>query len=77
MADATFIDNYLGLIKNLSPEIKIDIIEKLMKSLRRDFTGKNKTLIDSCGAWESEKSADEIILELRNSRTFSRKTERL
>jgi phosphoheptose isomerase len=75
--NTTFIDNYLGLIKNLSPEIKIDIIEKLMKSLKHDFKGSNKTLKDSFGAWKSEKSADEIISELRNSRTFKREIESL
>ena len=60
-ANATFIDNYLGL----------------MKSLKRDFKDDNKTIEDSFGAWKSEKSADEIISELRNSRTFKREIESL
>ena len=61
----TFIETYFGLIKNLSPDIKQDIIEKLSQTLKSDLTKKKPSMKDSYGAWQSEKSADEIIMELR------------
>ncbi|NOX86278.1 MAG: hypothetical protein GXO86_09995 [Chlorobi bacterium] len=70
--NSKFINNYFDLIKNLSLEQKLDIIEKLTKTIKGDIVRKTKTLKKAFGAWKSEKSADEIINELRNSRHFNR-----
>lgn len=57
---------YYSMLKNLSPDIKLEIIEKLSHSMRTSKKRKSKISVDSLyGSWESEKSADEIIKELR------------
>jgi len=73
----TLINGYLRLLKNLGPESKLDLIEKLTKSLRLDLTSKRKSLKSAFGAFKSDQSADELIQELRDSRTFKRNIEEL
>ena len=75
--NTNFIETYFGLLKNLSPDIKLDIIGKLSKTIKSDLNEQNKSLKDSFGAWQSDKSADEIITELRESRNFNRHIEAL
>ncbi len=71
----SLIDGYLQLLHNLSPNNKLDLISKLSLSLKTDITDKRKSFKKSFGAFESEKSADEIITEIRKSRTFNRQIE--
>ena len=69
-------DNFFGLIKNLSVEVKLDLINKIKKSLK---ASKKETADDSWkelfGAWQSEESAEEIIEDLRASRHTNRHIE--
>jgi hypothetical protein len=76
-ADLKFnlIDNYLGLLYNLSPDSKLELISKLSDSLKGSTKHSKKSLSDLYGAFISKKSADEIITELKNSRNFNRKIE--
>jgi hypothetical protein len=78
-ADLKFnlIDSYLGLLSNLSPDSKLELISKLSDSLKGSRKPSKKSLNDLYGAFISKKSADEIITELKNSRNFDRKTEQL
>ena len=64
--NTSLIDNYFGLIKNLSPEVKLDLIERITKTMRNK-TNEKKLLKNAFGAWNSKKSADEIINELRSN----------
>ena len=75
--NTALIESYFGLIRNLSPEIKLDLIAKLTRTLKGDFATENKSIKSAFGAWESDKSADEIILELREDRSFGRQLESL
>ncbi|AOR29330.1 hypothetical protein OAD49_01635 [Flavobacteriaceae bacterium] len=75
--NTALLDNYFGLIKNLSPEIKINLIEKIAKTLKGNVTSSNSSLTDAFGAWKSKKSADEILIELRDHRNFDRQIEAL
>ncbi len=72
--NTSLIESYFGLIKNLSPELKLDLIDKLTKTLKSDLNKKN-TLKNSFGAWKSTKSADDIVNELRENRSFNREIE--
>ncbi len=78
-ADLKFnlIDSYLGLLSNLSPDSKLELISKLSDSLKGSKRPTDKSIIDLYGAFISKKSADEIITELKDSRNFNRKTEGL
>jgi len=70
------IDSYLGLLENLSPDNKLELISKLSDSLKssKKQTEKNsdKSLDDLCGAFIFDKSSDDLISDLKNSRNFNR-----
>jgi hypothetical protein len=71
------IDSYLGLLENLSPDNKLELISKLSDSLKssKKQTEKNsdKSLDDICGAFIFDKSSDELISDLKSNRNFNRK----
>jgi hypothetical protein len=71
------IDSYLGLLENLSPDNKLELISKLSDSLKssKKPTEKNsdKSLDDLSGAFIFDKSSDELIRELKENRNFNRK----
>ena len=71
----TLIDGYLQLLNNLSPGSKLDLISRLTLSVKTDFSDKKTSFYQAFGAWKSDKTADEIIEELRNSRMFNRQIE--
>lgn len=71
------IDTYLRLLNSLSPDNKLELIFKLSDSLKASEQRSKKSLKDLFGAFESEKTADEIIGEMNGSRNFNRKTEEL
>lgn len=74
--NTTLIEGYLQLLENLSPGNKLDLISKLTLSVKTDVTDKKKKSFEkSFGAFESTKSAEEIIAELNSSRMFDRQTE--
>jgi hypothetical protein len=62
LADACF-----GFLKHLKREQKIQVVYELV----RDIADCQKF----CGAWKSEKNAEEIISEIRNARLSSREIE--
>ena len=73
--DITIIEGYLQLLDNLSPSSKLDLISRLTESVKSDLTDKKSSFQNAFGAFESEKSAEEIIEEIRSSRTFTRQIE--
>ena len=75
--NTTLIEGYLRLLDNLSPNSKLDLISKLTLSVKTDITDRKKHFFKAFGAWESKKSAEEIINDIRSSRTFNRQTEQL
>jgi hypothetical protein len=73
--NTTLVDNYFRLLNSLSRENKIKLIAKLSNSII-DVLPENENAIDKFfGAFKSEKSAEEIIKEIRDSRTFNRTIE--
>ena len=75
--NTTLIEGYLRLLENLSPSNKLDLISKLTDSVKTDITDRKKHFYKAFGAWESKQSADQIISDIRNSRTFNRQIEAL
>ena len=74
-ASTSLIDNYFGLLNGLSKENKLRLIAKLSNSMA-DEVVKNEDKIDQYfGAFISDKSAEEIIKEIRESRNFNRSVE--
>jgi hypothetical protein len=73
--NTTIVDGYVGLLDNLSTNNKLDLISKLTASVKTDLTNKKSTFKKSFGAFDSKKSAEEIIEEIRNSRVTTRQIE--
>ena len=73
--NTTIIDAYVGLLSNLSPSSKLDLIAKLTDSVKTDLSPKKSSFKKAFGAFESAKSAEEIIDEIRNSRVLNRHVE--
>ena len=74
----TFIDKYIvetyaGLLEGLSTESKTELIKSLSKSLKVETEDKEKNFYQSFGAFASEKSAEEIIADIKAGRKFRNK----
>lgn len=69
------VDGYVGLLDNLSTNNKLDLISKLTDSVKSDLIEKKSSLKKSFGAFESKKSAEEVIEEIRDSRVSTRQIE--
>ena len=73
--NTTIVDGYVGLLENLSTNNKLDLISKLTASVKIDLTNKKSSFKKAFGAFDSKKSAEEIIEEIRNSRISFRQIE--
>ena len=73
--NTTIVDGYVGLLDNLSASNKLDLITKLTESVKTDLKNKKSTFKKAFGAFDSKKSAEEIIEEIRSSRVSTRKVE--
>jgi hypothetical protein len=71
LAERHIIDTYSKLFEGLNPLTKTLLIEKLTKSLKKEEKSKEKDFYKSFGAFESDKSAEEMIKEIRESRKFN------
>jgi hypothetical protein len=71
--DRYIVETYAGLFEGLSSLSKIELIESLSKSLKLDKTKKDKKFYKSFVAFSSEKSAEEIITDIKMSRKFRSK----
>lgn len=67
---------YWSMLKGLSKDIKLEQISKLSASLitSKDTVEENadKWALTFAGRWKDNRSADEIIEDIRTSRTFNR-----
>lgn len=70
--NTNLVDNYLGLLKNLSPDNKLELISRLSNSMKTAKNIESDSLKSLYGAYHSKKNADEIIDDLKQSRTFNR-----
>ena len=75
--NSTLIDSYFGLLSGLDRENKIKLIAKLSNSIIEANPNKNDSIDKFFGAFDSEKSEEEIIKEIRDSRNFNRTIEAL
>lgn len=73
--EVNIIDGYIELLENLSPNTKLELISKLTNSIKSDLKKKKNSFKKAYGAFESDKTAEEIIEDLRNSRNFNRQIE--
>lgn len=73
LTERHIIETYSKLFEGLNPLTKIELIKKLTKSLKKEMKSKENDFYKSFGAFESDKSAEEMINEIRESRKFRTK----
>lgn len=76
-ADKHIVDAYIELFEGLSFENKLELIESLSKSLKSEDLKKEEDFYKSFGVFESDKSAEEIVVALKSARNFKDKDIRL
>ncbi len=69
-AERHIIETYSTLFDGLSPLSKIELIESLTKSLKKDKIEKEDTFYNSFGTFSDDKTTEAIILEIKSSRKF-------
>ncbi len=71
--DKHIVETYSGLLEGLNSESKAELIESLSKSLKAEKKNKESNFYKSFGAFASDKSAEEIIADIKSSRKFRKK----
>lgn len=71
------INTYFELLKNLDLKSKLDLISRLTKSIKHDLKDKGSDLEKAFGAWDESENAENIIKGIRESRSFSRKIDKM
>ena len=72
VAEKYIVETYSNLFDGLNSISKIELLEKLAKSLKKGQISRDNEFYRSFGAFGSEKSAEEIIKEIKESRKFNR-----
>jgi hypothetical protein len=68
-----FLENYLGLLNGLSKEYKMQLVEKLNLDIAKEKDLKNDWIDALYGSFVSDRSAEDMISEIRSARRFTRK----
>ncbi len=71
--DKQIVATYAGLFEGLSVDNKIDLIEQLSKSIKKEKKNRDKAFYNAFGAFASNQPAEKIIKEIRASRKFRTK----
>ena len=71
--DRRIVESYKALFEGLSSVSKLELIESLSKSIKADIKNKDNSFYKSFGAFPSDKSAEEIIGEMKSSRKFRKR----
>jgi len=71
--DKNIVETYSNLFEGLSSINKLELIERLSKSLKLGTKSKEKNFYKSFGAFASDRSAENIILEIKSNRKFTNK----
>lgn len=73
------VEHYMDLLRHLEPTVKIALIAQLSASVveERTVEEKHSVVSDLAGSWELDpgQTADDLVDEIRASRTFNRQTE--
>lgn len=70
ITDKNIIESYSGLFEGLSAVNKLELIERLSKSLKLESKSKEKKFYKSFGSFGSEKPDEDIIFDIKSNRKF-------
>ncbi len=76
-ANSLLLESYFNLLRGLDRENKILLVAKLSNSIVEEQPDKNGVIDKLFGSFESDKTAEEIIRDIKESRTFNRNIEAL
>lgn len=68
------VDTYASLFSGLSSVGKLELIESLSKLIKNEKRDIDKKFYKSFGAFASEKSAEEIVADIKTNRKFKSKS---
>lgn len=61
------------MLEGLRPDSKLELIERLLRSVKKDSKKKERDFVRAFGAFASDKSPEDIIKEIKESRKFRKK----
>jgi hypothetical protein len=67
------VKNYASLFDGLDAITKLELIESLTKSIRKNKGGEETAFYKSFGAFSSDKSAEDLVKEIKSARKFRNK----
>lgn len=73
IAAKSIVDSYSKLFEGLDSFTKLELIERLSKSLRKETNSKDKDFFKSFGSFPDDRAAEEIIEDIKASRNFREK----
>ena len=68
------LNGYLGLIKSLTPTMKLSLIKHLKESMKASKM-EGSQMEEAFGSWHSNESAEELLKTIRSSRMTDRQIE--
>jgi len=71
--DKHIVNGFLEIMVGLSTTDKIEIIEKLSESIKKEEIKKDNDLKKCFGAWVTDKLSEEIIKEIKQSKKFRKR----
>ena len=72
--NTNLIDSYFSMLKNLSPDNKLELIARLSKSMKTTNKTKDNSWKSLFGALVLDQSAEDFVEDLKKDRKFSRKS---
>ncbi len=69
------VDIYIKILQRLNFEKRLEVISRLSQSMMEEKKSNAENFFSLYGAFNSDQTADELIEEIRASRTFNREIE--
>ncbi|MEZ4848300.1 MAG: hypothetical protein R3B93_06705 [Bacteroidia bacterium] len=69
------VNTYLELISQLGFNSKLELISRLSSSMKKKKKSSDESFFNLFGSFSDERSAEEIINDIKNARTFNREIE--
>jgi len=66
------VDIYIKILQHLNFEKRLELISKLSHTMIEETRFQSENFFQLYGAFDSDESADELINDIRSSRTFNR-----
>lgn len=73
LTESRLIDAYNTLFQSLNFQSKLELLERLLQTVKTEMNAQDAAFYNAFGAFPDEKTAEEIIEDLKASRTFRTK----